>query len=64
MGKTTLTVPQTLLYSYGETPFHDITSGTNGSCGADCTAGPGWDFVTGLGSPKANLLLHDLFGAP
>jgi hypothetical protein len=29
----------------------DITSGTNGSCGTDCTAGTGYDLVTGLGSP-------------
>ncbi len=31
--------------------FRDITSGTNGTCGAVCTAGPGYDTVTGLGSP-------------
>ncbi len=31
--------------------FRDVTSGTNGSCGANCTAGPGYDLVTGLGSP-------------
>lgn len=30
----------------------DVTSGSNGSCGAVCTAGPGYDFVTGLGSPR------------
>ncbi|HLH31869.1 MAG TPA: S53 family peptidase [Terriglobia bacterium] len=37
---------------YGATPaFHDITSGTNGTCGSICTAGAGYDFVTGLGSP-------------
>ena len=33
------------------TNLRDITSGTNGSCGTDCTAGPGYDLVTGLGSP-------------
>jgi subtilase family serine protease len=33
----------------------DITSGTNGSCGAVCTAGPGYDFVTGLGSPRPGI---------
>ena len=37
--------------------FRDITSGTNGACGAVCTAGPGYDFVTGLGSPLANSLV-------
>lgn len=33
------------------TNLRDIKSGTNGSCGTDCTAGPGYDLVTGLGSP-------------
>lgn len=33
--------------------LHDITLGTNGTCGPVCTAGPGYDFVTGLGSPIA-----------
>ena len=31
--------------------LRDITSGTNGSCGTDCTAGTGYDLVTGLGGP-------------
>ena len=31
--------------------LRDIISGTNGSCGTDCTAGTGYDLVTGLGSP-------------
>jgi subtilase family serine protease len=31
--------------------FRDIASGTNGTCGAVCTAAPGYDTVTGLGSP-------------
>lgn len=31
--------------------FRDITSGTNGSCGPVCTAAPGYDTVTGVGSP-------------
>jgi subtilase family serine protease len=37
--------------------YRDITSGTNGTCGSFCTAVAGWDFVTGLGSPKANALV-------
>jgi len=37
--------------------YRDITSGTNGACGAICTATSGWDFVTGLGSPIANNLV-------
>lgn len=40
------------LYSGGyATNLRDITSGTNGNCGTDCTAGTGYDLVTGLGSP-------------
>jgi len=37
--------------------YRDITSGSNGSCGILCTAGPGYDFVTGLGTPLANALV-------
>jgi kumamolisin len=36
--------------------FHDVTSGDNGSY----TAGPGWDAVTGWGSPNAYNLVHAL----
>jgi subtilase family serine protease len=36
--------------------FHDITSGTDGSCGSQCTAGTGYDLVTGIGSFRANVL--------
>jgi subtilase family serine protease len=40
------------IYSGGYiTNLRDITSGSNGSCGTDCTAGTGYDLVTGLGSP-------------
>ncbi len=31
--------------------FRDIVSGSNGSCALFCTAGPKYDYVTGLGSP-------------
>jgi subtilase family serine protease len=44
--------------------FSDITSGTNGTCGAVCTARAGYDFVTGLGSPKAELVITALTSAP
>lgn len=37
--------------------YRDITAGANGPCGTLCTAGPGYDFVTGLGSPLAGLLV-------
>jgi subtilase family serine protease len=40
------------IYSGGyKTNLRDITGGTNGSCGTDCSAGTGYDLVTGLGSP-------------
>ena len=33
----------------------DVTTGTNGTCGSICTAGPGYDFVTGRGSPRPGI---------
>ncbi len=46
----------TALYSLPSSDFHDITSGSNGGY----SAGPGYDEVTGLGAPVANLLVPDL----
>ncbi len=43
------------LYSLPSSDFHEITSGYNG-----LFAGPGYDELTGLGSPIANLLVPDL----
>jgi subtilase family serine protease len=41
-----------VLYSHSS-DFNDITSGSNGACGVPlCTAGPGWNGPTGLGTPK------------
>jgi hypothetical protein len=40
---------------YGHTSsLHDVTSGSNGSCTVTylCTAGPGFDGPTGLGTPS------------
>ncbi|MGH3373908.1 MAG: S53 family peptidase [Actinoallomurus sp.] len=37
------------------TGLADITEGSNGGCGAVCTAGPGYDFITGLGSPRPGI---------
>ena len=31
--------------------LYDVTSGTNGTCGSQCTAAIGWDGLTGLGTP-------------
>lgn len=41
-------------YPYRNTShLFDVTSGSNGSCGSPlCTAGPGWDGPTGLGTPN------------
>lgn len=44
--------------------FHDITKGANGTCGTECQAGPGYDFVTGLGSPMAPQVVDALVAAP
>lgn len=38
--------------------FHDITKGSNGY-----SAGPGYDFVTGVGTPNAQYLVPDLVAA-
>jgi subtilase family serine protease len=35
--------------------LYDITSGSNGNCGSICQAVPGYDFVTGLGSPRSGI---------
>ena len=52
---------------YNAAPFgayyRDITAGSNGNC-AICTATPGYDFVTGLGSPKADTLVPYLITSP
>ncbi len=43
--------------------YHDVTSGSNGSCGTNCTAQVGYDYVTGIGSPKAAALVQALTGS-
>jgi hypothetical protein len=61
-GATTLDgATQTLpkLYGLPSSDFHDITLGNNGYA-----AGPGYDLVTGLGTPRADLLVPDLVGPP
>jgi hypothetical protein len=42
--------------------FHDITSGTS-TGNPEYTAGPGYDYVTGLGSPMVNLIVGSLDGS-
>lgn len=63
-GKTRLTQPHIVLYPVAEADYHDITSGKNGSCGAVCNTAVGYDYVTGLGSPQANLVIPALVAAP
>jgi subtilase family serine protease len=58
-GKGTLDGPsQTLpaLYQLPQSDFHDIISGSNGTY----SAAPGYDLVTGRGSPIANLIVAGL----
>ena len=58
-GGTTLDGPsQTLpaLYAISADDYNDITSGSNGVF----SAGPGYDEVTGMGTPKASLVVADL----
>jgi subtilase family serine protease len=50
-GKTALQGDGSIYGGGYTTNLRDITSGTNGTCGTDCTAGTGYDLVTGLGSP-------------
>jgi subtilase family serine protease len=56
-GESTLSSNQllTALYQMPNSNFHDITSGNNGF-----SAGPGYDLVTGLGTPIANDVVTSL----
>ena len=44
--------------------FHDVKSGTNGTCGTNCTAASSYDFVTGLGTPQVKNLIPALVAQP
>ena len=55
-GATSATLPA--IYALSSSDFNDVTSGSNGGF----SAGPGYDPVTGRGSPKANLVASDLVG--
>jgi hypothetical protein len=46
-----------MIYELNSSDFHDITTGSNGY-----SAGPGYDLVTGRGTPIANMLVPDLAG--
>jgi hypothetical protein len=59
-GKSSLSTTQVLtnLYSLPGSDFNDITTGSNGY-----NATPGYDLVTGLGTPKANLVVSGVLAA-
>jgi subtilase family serine protease len=41
--------------------LHDVTSGSNGSCGSPmCNAGTGWDGPTGLGTPATAVAFNPI----
>lgn len=67
LGRARLAAPYNNLYAVAKTAygdFNDITTGSNGSCGTLCSASGGYDYVTGLGSPKAALLVPALVALP
>ena len=57
-GENTLTNAAAAVYTLPTSDFHDITSGSNGQYSAT----KGYDEVTGLGSPVANLVAQGLVG--
>jgi len=57
-GSLSNTQAQTDLYALPSSDFHNITTGFNGY-----SATPGYDLVTGLGSPKANLVIAGILNA-
>lgn len=64
-GKGTLSQADADLYNiyYGSgyhANFHDIITGTNGSCGSQCTAAAGYDLTTGIGTYEADVLYSTL----
>ncbi|KWZ45348.1 peptidase S8/S53 subtilisin kexin sedolisin [Burkholderia savannae] len=67
-GKAKLASSYNLLYTAGKSAYgsdyHDVTSGSNGTCGMVCTASGGYDYVTGLGSPRALDLVQGLVAQP
>lgn len=69
LGATTTSTMNQLIYKLGATStyagnYHDVTSGTNGTCGTLCTAVSKYDYVTGLGTPIANTLINSLVAQP
>jgi subtilase family serine protease len=67
-GKSRLSGTYDTLYAIGKSAYgsdyHDVTIGSNGSCGSICNAAGGYDYVTGLGSPVAPSLVQALVAQP
>jgi hypothetical protein len=55
LNSTGPTEAQQALYSLPQSDYNTVTSGSNGD-----SAGAGYNLVTGLGTPVANLLVSDL----
>jgi subtilase family serine protease len=62
--KARLSSADTSFYSIAKTnmnaDYFPVTHGSNGSCGVWCNASTGYDYITGLGSPRANTLITAL----
>jgi subtilase family serine protease len=64
-GKDTLNGGGAYVYAVAHTGvyaanYHDVATGSNGTCGTLCNAVMGYDYVTGLGSPQANNIVPAL----
>jgi subtilase family serine protease len=68
LRKANLSSAHTALYTLAKltlnSGFHAVTQGENGSCGTICEALAGYDFVTGLGTPRVNVLVPALVSRP
>ncbi len=62
LNSTSPTQVMSVLYE-NPTDFHDITSGTS-TGSPQYSAGTGYDYVTGMGTPIANLVVGSLVGTP
>jgi len=62
--KASLSSTDSTLYTIAKaglnSDFHAVTQGTNGTCGSVCTAGAGYDYITGLGTPQASAIIAAL----
>lgn len=64
-GKPTLGFMNPWLYGGGYKAFNDILTGSSAGCDTDgFPAGPGWDAVTGLGTPRFWDILAELGATP